>query len=108
MTPTPASSLHGATLNNQALGANWTLHDLRHTAAHRMARDPQMPLADVQWVLGHARLSTTQVYLTPSRDEVITEVRAHHARQARQQEQPLPPAAGYDPRSLGVLFGRPS
>ena len=32
---------------NAALGANWTLHDLRHTAAYRMARDPGMPLADV-------------------------------------------------------------
>lgn len=35
---------------NASLGANWTLHDLRHTAAYRMARDPQMPLTDVQWV----------------------------------------------------------
>jgi integrase len=41
---------------NAALGSNWSLHDLRHTAAYRMARDPQMPLTDVQWVLGHARL----------------------------------------------------
>jgi len=38
---------------------------LRHTAAYRMARDPLMPLTDVQWVLGHAHLSTTQIYLTP-------------------------------------------
>src|SRR2546429_6032922 len=45
---------------NAALGANWTLHDLRHTAAYRMARDPDMPLTDVQWILGHAHLSTTQ------------------------------------------------
>ena len=30
-----------------------------------MARDPGMPLADVQWVLAHAHLSTTQQYLTP-------------------------------------------
>jgi len=48
---------------NAGLGANWSLHDLRHTAAYRMARDPQMPLTDVQWVLGHAHLSTTQRYL---------------------------------------------
>ena len=32
---------------NALLGANWTLHDLRHSAAHRMARDPALPLADV-------------------------------------------------------------
>ena len=30
-----------------ALGANWSLHDLRHSAAYRMARDPGMPLTDV-------------------------------------------------------------
>ena len=29
---------------NAALGANWSLHDLRHSAAYRMARDPGMPL----------------------------------------------------------------
>jgi integrase len=63
-----------------ALGANWTLHDLRHTAAYRMARDPQLPLTDVQWVLGHAHLSTTQLYLTPMPGDVIAEVLAHHRR----------------------------
>ena len=34
------------TRTNAQLGSNWTLHDLRHTAAYRMARDPQMPLTD--------------------------------------------------------------
>ena len=29
------------------LGANWSLHDLRHTAAYRMARDPEMPMTDI-------------------------------------------------------------
>jgi integrase len=48
---------------NAALGANWSLHDLRHTAAYRMARDPGVPLTDIQWVMGHAHLSTTQRYL---------------------------------------------
>jgi integrase len=37
---------------NACLGANWTLHDLRHSAAKRMVRDPHLTLADVQWVLG--------------------------------------------------------
>ena len=48
---------------NAVLGSNWSLHDLRHSAAYRMARDPQMSLTDVQWVLGHAHLSTTQLYV---------------------------------------------
>ena len=56
---------------NASLGANWTLHDLRHSAAYRMARDPDMPLTDVQWVLGHAHLSTTQLYVTAPLEDVI-------------------------------------
>ena len=91
---------------NRALGANWTLHDLRHTAAYRMAHDPQMPLTDVQWVLGHAHLQTTQLYLRPSADDVIASVRAHHAR--RGGPAPPPGASEYRAESLAVLFKRPS
>jgi integrase len=32
---------------NRLLGANWTLHDLRHSAAKRMVRDRHLTLADV-------------------------------------------------------------
>jgi integrase len=90
-----------------ALGGRWRLHDLRHTAAYRMARDPAMPLTDVQWVLGHAHLSTTQLYTTAPDEDVIAAVVAHHA---RRQEQPAGQdgagaAAGYRPESLNVLFG---
>jgi len=46
---------------NDRLGTRWTLHDLRHTAAYRMAQDPRLSLTDVQWVLGHAQLATTQI-----------------------------------------------
>ena len=48
-----------------------------------MARDPAMPLTDVQWVLGHAHLSTTQLYLTAPDEDVIAAVVAHHARRRR-------------------------
>ena len=48
-----------------------TLHSLRHTAAYRMAQDPALPLTDVQAVLGHAQLTTTQIYLTPRKEDVI-------------------------------------
>jgi site-specific recombinase XerD len=108
--PLAALSYHGAhrmfERANALLGANWTLHDLRHSAAHRMSRDPALPLADVQWILGHAHLTTTQIYLNPSVDEAVAALRAHHARQARAGNDPAPPAPGYDPRSLDVLFGR--
>ena len=89
---------------NAALGANWTLHDLRHSAAYRMARDPAVPLADLQWVMGHAHLSTTQRYLNPVTEDVITAVLAFHARQ-RGRDPAGPPAAGYRAESLQILFG---
>ena len=96
---------------NLELGANWSLHDLRHTAAYRMARDPQMPLCDVQWVLGHVHLSTTQLYLTPAPSEVIAEVLAHHQRRlaaAQAPQQPLDEDAGYRAESLATLFSKRS
>ncbi|MFF0645110.1 tyrosine-type recombinase/integrase [Streptomyces tendae] len=93
---------------NGNLGSNWTLHDLRHSACYRMSRDPQIPLVDVQWVMGHASLTTTQIYMTPTGDEVIENVLAHHARQeenAAARRAPAP-APGYSSESLHVLFGR--
>jgi site-specific recombinase XerC len=102
---------------NETLGSNWTLHDLRHTAAYRMARDPQLPLCDIQWILGHASLSTTQLYLTAAPSEVIADVLAHHRRRtAAPGEHPVPsgPAAGptdavptpYRAESLATLFSK--
>ncbi|MFI5828557.1 tyrosine-type recombinase/integrase [Streptomyces sp. NPDC051578] len=90
---------------NALLGANWTLHDLRHTAAYRMARDPKLALTDVQWVLGHAHLTTTQIYLPAGRDELVEAVREHHVRQERLARLPAVPAPGYRTQSLNDLFG---
>lgn len=87
-----------------AVGANWSLHDLRHTAAYRMARDPQVSLCDVQWVLGHAHLSTTQRYLNPLTEDVIEGVLAFHDRRAEPDEAQAAP--GYRAESLRVLFGQ--
>lgn len=93
-----------------AAGSTATLHALRHTAAYRMAQDPQLPLTDVQSVLGHALLSTTQIYLTPRKQEVIHRILAHHAAQsAKAAERAAPGAApGYREETLRVLFGSPS
>jgi site-specific recombinase XerD len=92
---------------NQRAGTAATLHSLRHTAAYRMAEDPALPLTDVQLVLGHAQLSTTQIYLTPRKEDVIRRVLAHHSEQTRRAaERVAPPAApGYRAESLQVLFG---
>lgn len=92
---------------NEKAGTSATLHALRHTAAYRMAEDPNLPLTDVQFVLGHSQLTTTQIYLTPRKEEVIRRLLAHHAEQTRQAaaRAAIPPAAGYRPESLDVLFG---
>jgi len=71
-----------------------------------------LPLCDLQWVLGHAHLSTTQLYLTPAPSEVIAEVLAHHQRRsaggAAAQEGVLGVGAGgqYRAESLETLFSR--
>ncbi|MEV8109135.1 site-specific integrase [Streptomyces sp. NPDC088135] len=94
---------------NQLLGANWTLHDLRHSAAKRMVRDPNLTLADVQWVLGHAHITTTEIYIAPTPDEVVAHVLAHHERQRTELAKPsAPPAPGYRPEVLTALFGTPT
>jgi site-specific recombinase XerD len=93
---------------NAQAGTSATLHALRHTAAYRMAEDPALPLTDVQFILGHAHLTTTQLYLTPRKEDVIRRILAHHAEQTRQAaERRSPgPAPGYRPETLEVLFGK--
>lgn len=92
---------------NARAGTTATLHSLRHTAAYRMAEDPTLPLTDVQLVLGHAQLSTTQIYLTPRKQDVVRRVLAHHAAQTQRAREraAAAPAPGYRPETLDVLFG---
>ena len=92
---------------NARAGTTSTLHSLRHTAAYRMAEDPALPLTDVQWVLGHAQLTTTQIYTTPRKEEVVRRVLAHHAEQTKlaKERGAARAAANYRPETLEVLFG---
>ena len=91
--------------SNAALGANWSLHDLRHTACYRMARDPSVPLTDIQWVMGHAHLSTTQRYMNPQMRDVIDTMLAFYA---KGPERPSAAAGDYSPESIEALFGKAS
>jgi site-specific recombinase XerD len=91
---------------NALLGSNWSMHDLRHTAALRMVRDEELSLRDVQEILGHAHLSTTEIYLVEDQAAVIRRVQRHLAERGQRAQQPPPPvAAGYDASDLEVLFG---
>ena len=71
-----------------------------------MARDDGMPLSDVQWILGHAQLTTTQIYTSAPLEETIASVLAHHARRAAAPSLPAGGAPEYRPESLDVLFRR--
>lgn len=89
---------------NAMLSTNWSMHDLRHTAALRMSRDPNLTLRDVQVSLGHADIDTTaSVYLFEEDIEVAKRVLAH-------LDQPRVASAtsaakGYNPNDLAVLLG---
>ncbi len=64
----------------------------------------RLEITDIRWILGHAHLSTTQLYLTPVPDDVIASVVAFHDRRARPA--PSAPERGrYRPDTLQVLFG---
>jgi site-specific recombinase XerD len=91
---------------NVALGTSWTLHDLRHTAAQRMIDDPRLSLTDVQWVLGHAHLSATQIYLRPREDEIVARVLEHQrtCRDVPPRSVSLPHGT-YRPEVLASLLG---
>lgn len=92
---------------NAKIGTNWTMHDLRHTCAIRMVRGGQLTLRDVQTILGHAHLSTTQMYLEQDDEEVYARVREHHASlESARDSAPTQVTTGYDAGDLAVLFGR--
>ncbi|WP_280300283.1 tyrosine-type recombinase/integrase [Nocardia abscessus] len=90
---------------NIVLGTNWTLHDLRHTAALRMAADPGMLLVDIQVLLGHAHLSTTERYLRLRLEQLVEHVRQHHRRRAELPVTPERQALGYDAADMRELVG---
>lgn len=84
------------------LGSNWTLHDLRHTAAERMIADPAFTLVDVQTVLRHANVTTTTVYTQLRMEDVLQKVLEHYAR-----PKPPPPSIEpeYDHAAVRELLG---
>lgn len=86
---------------NSKLGTNWTLHDLRHTAATRMASDPQLSIVEVQAVLRHRHLSTTERYTRVRIEDLVNKLQAHYTRPKVERHY----AAGYDPDDVRAVFG---
>ncbi|MGH2367889.1 MAG: tyrosine-type recombinase/integrase [Chloroflexota bacterium] len=86
---------------NAKLGTNWTAHDLRHTAASRMAGDPELSIVEVQAVLRHRHLSTTERYTQVRIEELVERLQRHYARP--QPTRHLSP--GYDPEDVRAVFG---
>lgn len=87
------------------MGTTVKLHDLRHTAAARMAQDQALSLPDIQRVLGHAHLSTTQQHIRQHDVDVLTRVAEH----LRTREEPKSPSATplmrYNSTDLTELLG---
>jgi site-specific recombinase XerD len=87
---------------NAVVGTNWALHDFRHTAAQRMLADPAFTLVDVQTILRHASVATTQIYTQPRLEDLVHKVLEHYARPA------VPPATldpGYVASEVHELLG---
>jgi integrase len=86
---------------NDRLGTNWSLHDLRHTAAERMANDPNLTLVEVRAILRHADLATTGRYLHARVEDLFDALQAHYQRPRLQPTV----APGYDPDDFKAVFG---
>ena len=89
---------------NASLGSRWRLHDLRHTAAARLLADPAFTLVDVQAILRHASVTTTQIYAQPRLEELVEKVLEHYGRSSRP---PVSVAPGYDSAAVRELLGLP-
>ena len=50
---------------------NWYLHKWRHTYATRMLKDRRMDIKDLQVVLGHKHIATTEIYLKALRVDAL-------------------------------------
>lgn len=90
---------------NKSLGTRFTLHQLRHTAAYRMVQDPNLSLSDVQRILGHAYLSTTQIYTEPHDEDVLMRMAQYHRDRGTKPRQEFT-APEYNTESLDILLGR--
>ncbi|WP_327115072.1 site-specific integrase [Nocardia sp. NBC_01730] len=86
---------------NERLGANVTFHDLRHTYAMRLMDDPNLLITDIQRLMRHRSLASTQIHARARIDNLVRKMREHYARPAPAEPAPDP---SYDPAAMAVLF----
>jgi hypothetical protein len=68
----------------------------------------RLEITDVQWILGHAHLSTTELYLNTTPKDAIDDVLAHYRRRAAAKQETPAPSGGdlqYRSEALDALFG---
>lgn len=82
-------------------GTNWTLHDLRHTAAARMAVGGKLTLPEIQTVMRHANIATTSRYLAVRVEEIFDALLEHYNRPRPQASYP----SGYNAADIQAVFG---
>ncbi|WP_338890848.1 tyrosine-type recombinase/integrase [Rhodococcus sovatensis] len=86
---------------NDDLGTNWSFHDIRHTAATRMSRDPALSLVEVQTVMRHRHLTTTEMYLLPRIEDLIDKMQEHYTRPQLMKTF----VSGYAADDIAAVFG---
>ena len=86
---------------NAALGSNITFHDLRHTYCYRLLENPELLITEVQELMRHKRLASTEIYMRARMDDLVAKLVAHYA---RPPAPPPAPAVGYDPTDMSILF----
>jgi integrase len=86
---------------NALLGTNWTLHDLRHTAASRMANGGKLTPVEVQAIMRHANIQTTSRYLTARVEEMFDKLAEHYKAPRPATTYPT----GYAADDIKAVFG---
>ncbi len=60
-----------------------------------------MTLVEIQTIMRHAHLSTTQLYMTPRLDDLPGKLAEHYTRPRAETQWPV----AYDPEDVRTVFG---
>jgi hypothetical protein len=63
--------------------------------------DPDVTLVEIQTIMRHAHLTTTQLYMTPRLDDLLGKLAEHYTRPRAEPHWPV----AYDPEDVKTVFG---